>query len=65
MDQPPDTFDPSDPVDPDLLWGEIRKYQDDEDIIHVQRRKEVKKKTKKKVKNESFVIPRENFCESV
>ena len=50
LDQPPGTFDPSDPVDPDLLWGETRKYQDDEDIIHVQRRKEVKKKTKKKVK---------------
>lgn len=52
-DQPPGTFDISDPVHRILLPGGRRDYSEDADTIHIQRRKEVKKKTKRKVKKTS------------
>jgi hypothetical protein len=65
LDQPPGTFDISDPVDPVLLPGGIREYPEDADTIHIQRRKEVKKKNKKKVKNESSLMLRQTLGETV
>ncbi|KAJ5282355.1 hypothetical protein N7505_000335 [Penicillium chrysogenum] len=49
-DQPPGTFDISDPVHRILLPGGRRDYSEDADTIHIQRRKEVKKRPKGKLK---------------
>ncbi|KAJ5804201.1 uncharacterized protein N7518_000504 [Penicillium psychrosexuale] len=49
LNQPPGTFDISDPANP----NDIDK--DEEDVIHIQRTKEVERKTRKRAKKESFV----------
>ena len=49
LNQPAGTFDISDPPNP----NDIKK--DEEDVIHIQRTKEVERKTKKRAENESFV----------
>ncbi|CDM29290.1 hypothetical protein DTO013E5_5980 [Penicillium roqueforti] len=49
LNQPPGTFDISDPANP----NDIKK--EEEDVIHIQRTKEVERKTRKRAKKESFV----------
>lgn len=49
LNQPPGTFDISDPANP----NDIEK--EEEDVIHIQRTKEVERKTRKRAKKESFV----------